>query len=253
MIQGALEHPSRRGRTPAPQDEGSINVGWNVPPLLRDLSATMTAFKSDLLHTLSERGYIHQISDPEGLDAAAVKGPISGYIGFDATATSLHAGSLIQIMMLHWMQQTGHKPIALMGGGTSMVGDPSFKDEARKLLTIEDIDRNLAGIKRVFANYLDFGGAGLDDEQCRLAAAAELSRIPARCRPAFLGQPHAVLRQRQDPAGPRAVAVLPRIQLHDPAGLRLRRAQPARRVASCRWAAPTSGATSSAASISATA
>lgn len=119
----------------------------------------MTAFKSDLLHTLSERGYIHQISDPEGLDAAAVKGPISGYIGFDATATSLHAGSLIQIMMLHWMQQTGHKPIALMGGGTSMVGDPSFKDEARKLLTIEDIERNLAGIKRVFANYLDFGGA----------------------------------------------------------------------------------------------
>lgn len=119
----------------------------------------MTAFKSDLLRTLSERGYVHQISDPEGLDAAAVKGPISAYIGFDATATSLHAGSLIQIMMLHWMQATGHKPIALMGGGTSMVGDPSFKDEARKLLTVEDIERNLVGIKRVFANYLDFGGS----------------------------------------------------------------------------------------------
>ena len=119
----------------------------------------MTAFKSDLLRTLSERGYVHQISDPEGLDAAAVKGPISAYIGFDATATSLHAGSLIQIMMLHWMQATGHKPIALMGGGTSMVGDPSFKEESRKLLTVEDIERNLQGIKRVFANYLDFGGS----------------------------------------------------------------------------------------------
>lgn len=119
----------------------------------------MTSFKSDLLRVLSERGYVHQISDPEGLDAAAAKGPISAYIGFDATATSLHAGSLIQIMMLHWMQETGHKPIALMGGGTSMVGDPSFKDEARKLLTVEDIERNLVGIRRVFANYLDFGGA----------------------------------------------------------------------------------------------
>jgi tyrosyl-tRNA synthetase len=118
----------------------------------------MTAFRSDLLRTLSERGFVHQISDPEGLDAAALKGPIGGYIGFDATATSLHAGSLIQIMMLHWMQATGHKPIALMGGGTSMVGDPSFKEESRKLLTVEDIERNLVGIRRVFANYLDFGG-----------------------------------------------------------------------------------------------
>lgn len=118
----------------------------------------MTAFKSDFLRVLDERGFIHQISDPEGLDQAALKGPISGYIGFDATASSLHAGSLIQIMMLHWMQATGHKPIALMGGGTSMVGDPSFKDEARKLLTVEDIERNLAGIRKVFARYLDFGG-----------------------------------------------------------------------------------------------
>lgn len=118
----------------------------------------MTAFKSDFLRVLDERGFIHQISDPEGLDQAALKGPISGYIGFDATASSLHAGSLIQIMMLHWMQATGHKPIALMGGGTSMVGDPSFKDEARKLLTVEDIERNLTGIRQVFARYLDFGG-----------------------------------------------------------------------------------------------
>ena len=117
----------------------------------------MTAFKSDLLHTLSERGFIHQISDPEGLDAAAARGPISAYIGFDATATSLHAGSLIQIMMLHWMQQTGHRPISLMGGGTGMVGDPSFKDDARQLMTIDTIESNIASIKRVFSNYLSYG------------------------------------------------------------------------------------------------
>jgi tyrosyl-tRNA synthetase len=119
----------------------------------------MTAFKSDFLRTLDERGFIHQISDPEGLDAAAVKGPVTAYIGYDATATSLHVGHLMQIMMLHWMQETGHKPIALMGGGTTMVGDPSFKDEARKLLTPETIEQNLKGIRGVFSRYLDFSGA----------------------------------------------------------------------------------------------
>lgn len=118
----------------------------------------MTTFKSDFLRTLDERGFIHQISDPEGLDQAALKGPISAYIGYDATAISLHVGHLMQIMMLHWMQETGHKPIALMGGGTTMVGDPSFKDEARKLLTQETIEQNLAGIRSVFSNYLDFSG-----------------------------------------------------------------------------------------------
>jgi hypothetical protein len=125
---------------------------------------------------------------------------VTAYIGFDATAKSLHAGSLIQIMMLHWMQQTGHRPIALMGGGTSMIGDPSFKDEARKLLTPEGIDDNLAGIKRNFAPYLLRRRAEgrADGQQRRLAARHQLCRIPARCRPAFLGQPHAVLRQRED-------------------------------------------------------
>jgi len=118
----------------------------------------MTAFKSDFLNVLSERGFVHQISDPEGLDAACVKGPVTAYIGFDATAKSLHAGSLIQIMMLHWMEKTGHKPIALMGGGTTMIGDPSFKDEARKLLGVEDIAANLEGIRRIFAKFLDFEG-----------------------------------------------------------------------------------------------
>jgi tyrosyl-tRNA synthetase len=117
----------------------------------------MSAFKSDFLRIMSERGFIHQISDESALDQLFAKETVSAYIGFDATARSLHAGSLIQIMMLHWLQQTGHRPIALMGGGTSMIGDPSFKDEARKLLTPADIERNLAGIRKNFAPYLRFG------------------------------------------------------------------------------------------------
>jgi tyrosyl-tRNA synthetase len=122
----------------------------------------MTNFKSDFLRILSERGFIHQISDEAGLDRLFATETVTAYIGFDATAKSLHAGSLIQIMMLHWMQQTGHRPIALMGGGTTMIGDPSFKDEARKLLTPEDIDLNLVGIRRNFAPYLTFGDGPRD-------------------------------------------------------------------------------------------
>jgi tyrosyl-tRNA synthetase len=120
----------------------------------------MAHFKSDFLHTLAERGFIYQTSDDSALDALFVKGGVTGYIGFDATATSLHAGSLIQIMMLHWMQQTGNRPIALMGGGTSMIGDPSLRDDARKLLTPEDIDNNLRGIRQAFSSYLKFEEAG---------------------------------------------------------------------------------------------
>ncbi|MBD0416662.1 tyrosine--tRNA ligase [Oryzicola mucosus] len=122
----------------------------------------MSAFKSDFLRTLSERGFIHQISDETGLDDLFAKETVTAYIGFDPTASSLHAGGLIQIMMLHWMQQTGHRPIALMGGGTGMVGDPSFKDEARKLMTVETIQQNIDGIKKVFANYLTFGDGPRD-------------------------------------------------------------------------------------------
>ncbi len=121
----------------------------------------MSKFKSDFLNVLTERGFIHQISDAEGLDAAARAGRIAAYIGFDATAASLHAGSLVQIMMLRWLQKTGHRPIALMGGGTTKIGDPSGKEESRKLLTGEQIAANLAGIKQVFTKFLDFGqGAG---------------------------------------------------------------------------------------------
>ncbi|KEC55108.1 tyrosine--tRNA ligase [Bartonella koehlerae] len=117
----------------------------------------MLAFKSDFLNTMSERGFIHQISDEKGLDALFSKEVVSAYIGFDPTASSLHAGNLLQIMMLYWLQKTGHRPIALMGGGTGLIGDPSFKDKARRLLTQDDIAENIAGIKKVFSRYLTFG------------------------------------------------------------------------------------------------
>ncbi|WP_019223561.1 tyrosine--tRNA ligase [Bartonella rattaustraliani] len=122
----------------------------------------MLAFKSDFLHIMRERGFIHQISDEKGLDDLFSKETVSAYIGFDPTASSLHAGSLLQIMMLYWLQKTGHRPIALMGGGTGLIGDPSFKDEARRLLTQDDIAANIAGIKKVFANYLTFGDKKTD-------------------------------------------------------------------------------------------
>ena len=116
----------------------------------------MSGYKSDFLRTLNERGFIHQLSDESGLDELLCKETVTAYIGFDPTAASLHAGSLIQIMMLHWFQQTGHRAISLMGGGTGMVGDPSFKDEARQLMTVEKIEDNIASLKRVFSNYLDY-------------------------------------------------------------------------------------------------
>jgi tyrosyl-tRNA synthetase len=116
----------------------------------------MSEFKSDFLRTLKERGFIHQISDESGLDDLMAKETVTAYIGYDPTASSLHVGHLTQIMMLHWLQVTGHRPISLMGGGTGMVGDPSFKEEARKLMTIEMIEENIASIKRCFSNYLDY-------------------------------------------------------------------------------------------------
>ncbi len=122
----------------------------------------MTAYKSDFLRILSERGFIHQLSDEVALDEAAMEKAVAGYIGFDATAKSLHVGSLVQIMMLRWLQKTGHKPITLMGGGTTRIGDPSFRDDARPLLTDEQIDDNLNGIKQVFAKFLTFGDGPTD-------------------------------------------------------------------------------------------
>ncbi|MET0747230.1 MAG: tyrosine--tRNA ligase [Rhizobium sp.] len=122
----------------------------------------MADFKSDFLRTLQERGFIHQISDETGLDALFAKETVTAYIGFDPTAPSLHAGSLIQIMMLHWLQETGHRAISLMGGGTGMVGDPSFKEESRQLMTVDTIESNIASIKQVFSNYLGYGEGKTD-------------------------------------------------------------------------------------------
>src|SRR5271169_4876941 len=117
----------------------------------------MTTFKSDFLNVLSSRGFVHQSSEADALDALAQRPGLTAYIGFDCTAPSLHVGSLIQIMMLYWLQQTGHRPIALMGGGTTRVGDPSGKDESRRILTDDDIAQNLAGIREVFGKFLTFG------------------------------------------------------------------------------------------------
>src|SRR6267143_1264838 len=117
----------------------------------------MTTFKSDFLNVLSSRGFVQQISEPDALDALACEKEITAYIGFDCTAPSLHVGNLVAIMLLYWLQQTGHRPIALMGGGTTRVGDPSGKDESRRLLTDEMIAQNLAGIREVFGKFLSFG------------------------------------------------------------------------------------------------
>src|SRR5690606_39913703 len=117
----------------------------------------MTSYNSALLRLLDERGYIHQITNAEGLDDLASRAVVPGYIGFDPTAPSLHVGGLVQIMLLRRLQQARHKPIVLMGGGTGKIGDPSFKDEARKLLTEDTIAANVASIKRVFERFLTFG------------------------------------------------------------------------------------------------
>jgi tyrosyl-tRNA synthetase len=122
----------------------------------------MNAYKSDFLNVLAARGFIHQLSEPEALDALARSSMLTAYIGFDCTAPSLHVGSLLPIMMLYWLQQTGHRPITLMGGGTTRVGDPSGKDETRKLLTDELIAENLQGIRKIFARFLRFGESGND-------------------------------------------------------------------------------------------
>jgi tyrosyl-tRNA synthetase len=122
----------------------------------------MTEFRSDLLRLLDERGYIHQVTDPDGLDTLARAEIVTGYIGFDATAPSLHVGSLVQIMMLRRLQQAGHRPIVLMGGGTSKIGDPSFKADERKLLDTDMIDANIRSIKRVFERFLTFGDGPTD-------------------------------------------------------------------------------------------
>ena len=122
----------------------------------------MTQFKSEFLNTLATRGFIHQCSDNEGLDALAAAQKLVAYIGFDCTASSLHVGSLVQIMLLHWLQASGNKPIILMGGGTTRVGDPSGRDESRKILSLDDIENNKRGIQQVFDKFVKFGDGDTD-------------------------------------------------------------------------------------------
>ena len=117
----------------------------------------MTAFKSDFLNILQERGFVHQCSDFEGLDALAAKGEATAYVGYDCTARSLHIGNYLTMMMLHWLQESGNKPITLMGGGTTMVGDPSGKDETRAMRTVAEIEANKESIRGVFAKVLRYG------------------------------------------------------------------------------------------------
>ena len=155
----------------------------------------MAKLKSDFLNILAERGFIHQCSDLAGLDALAAKGEVVAYVGYDCTAPSLHVGHLISIMMLHWLQQTGHKPIALMGGGTTRVGDPSGSDETPQ--APDDRARSTptrTASSSVFARFLDLRRRPSDAimvDNADWLAHAQLHRVPARCRPALLGQPHA--------------------------------------------------------------
>jgi tyrosyl-tRNA synthetase len=146
-----------------------MSLETSVPPMLRPGQPPSeiphmpdAPFKSEFLKTMQARGFIHQITHPAELDAACIAGPIAAYIGFDATAPSLHVGSLIQIMMLRRFQRSGHKPIVLMGGGTTKVGDPTDKDESRPLLTEAQIQGNIASIQTVFAKFLTFGNGPTD-------------------------------------------------------------------------------------------
>ena len=122
----------------------------------------MAEYKSDFLNVLNERGLVHQVSDPQGLDDLCARETISAYVGYDATATSLHIGNLITVTLLYWLQETGHRPITLMGGGTSMVGDPSFRDDQRSLLSEDKIAENIEGIKKIFGRILRYGDGATD-------------------------------------------------------------------------------------------
>lgn len=186
----------------------------------------MSDFQSTYLRTLSERGFIHQMTDAEALDKALAKSqgsdkPVTAYIGFDCTAPSLHIGSMVQIMLLRHFQQAGHKPIVLMGGGTTKVGDPSGKEESRKMLSDADIDANMASIRTVFERFLTFGDGPSDaimvnnDDWLQGLGYIDFLRDVGPLH----NQPHADLRQCEVAAGARAADDLPGIQLHDPPGL----------------------------------
>ena len=158
---GAAHQPERALKLAHP----TLPVQLPTPPGNRaaeTYTGVMAKLKSDFLRTLHERGFVHQCSDEPGLDALAEKGEIVAYVGYDCTAPSLHVGSLLSIMMLRWLQQAGGKPIVLMGGGTTRVGDPSGKDETRQIRSIEEIDANKAGMQQAFAKFLKFGSGKTD-------------------------------------------------------------------------------------------
>ena len=193
----------------------------------------MTAFKSDFLNVLQERGFIHQCSDFEGLDALAAKGEATAYVGYDCTAPSLHIGNFLTMMMLYWLQQSGNKPITLMGGGTTMVGDPSGKDETRALRSVAEIEANKASIRGVFAKVLRFGTGASD--AIMLDNAEWLTRLNWIEMLRDVGKHFSVNRMLtmdsvQAPARARAGDELHRVQLHGLPGLRLRRTFQAHRL-----------------------
>ena len=179
-------------------------------------------FKSDFLRTFVERGAYYDCSAPEDLDALFLKERVTAYIGFDCTATSMHIGNLVQLMTLRRLQQAGHRPILLMGGGTTKLGDPSGKDEVRKLLTPEQIDANkksmVAGIQPS-AEIRRRRKRRHHDRQRGVARQARIHPVPAGHRPPLLGQSHADDGERENPTRARAAAVVPRIQLHGLPGL----------------------------------
>jgi tyrosyl-tRNA synthetase len=154
----ALPPPSRFPL--AGQGKEGQAAGTSPAIMKKDHEPIMSGYKSDFLNVLARRGFIHQVSEPDALDALARSQAITAYIGFDCTAPSLHVGSLLPIMMLYWLQETGHRPIALMGGGTTRVGDPSGKDESRRILSDRDINENLIGIRAIFSKFLKFEGSG---------------------------------------------------------------------------------------------
>ncbi len=183
----------------------------------------MVPYRSEFLETVARRGFVHQCTDAAALDALLAAGqPVPAYIGFDCTADSLHVGSLMPIMLLRWYQKCGHKPIVLLGGGTTKVGDPSGKDESRQLLTDEQIAANMAGIRRVFERFLTFGDGPTDAVMMNNADWLDALGYIAFLRD--VGRHFSVnrmlgLRFREAAARARAAAHLPRVQLHGAAGL----------------------------------
>jgi tyrosyl-tRNA synthetase len=164
-VERRAAHQADRAKRPHPdalRARGRLNPMQKMLHQPRTRGKPMSGYKSEFLHILESRGFIHQVSEPEDLDALARSKAITAYIGFDCTAPSLHVGSLLPIMMLYWLQQTGHRPIVLMGGGTTRVGDPSGKDESRKVLSDAVIRENLIGIRAVFTKFLKFGDGPTD-------------------------------------------------------------------------------------------